>query len=134
MEDCDSVKSNESIATSDEFDFISDKPCASKTPTLNFVNGNTIHDLKHYISEAMQESESNSNDGLPRDAKKVGQSMFYTSPVEPGTDPLSIDIIDSSVPSPTEKQDLMKPDYSDEEGMYSSSFLKIKVTMFIPRS
>lgn len=49
MEDTLSVKSNESLPTSDEFDFVSDKPGASKTPTLDFKGG--LNDLRDALSE-----------------------------------------------------------------------------------
>lgn len=124
MEDCESIKSNESLATSDEFDFVNEKPSASKTPTLNISNGRTITELKSSLSDAMQEAESNLDIVHP-EGKKIGHSLFYTSPVEPGTDPLSMNqekeigkAVDMSASSsPTEKQDEMKPDYSDEEGI-----------------
>lgn len=110
MEDSLSVKSNESIATSEEFDFISDKPEVSKTPTLDIVHGD-LNELKNALTEVLQEPGTTMEDC--EDAKKVGQSKFYSCPVEPGTDPLSI----TASTSPPEKQDAMKPDYSDEECM-----------------
>lgn len=116
MEDCDSVKSNESAATSDEFDFVSDKPGPVKAPTLNIVSGSNINDLTHFLSEAMQETEGSNEDMGLEEPKKVGHSLFYTSPVIPGTDPLSRDLPESTNVSPTEKQDDMKPEFSDEEG------------------
>lgn len=115
MEDCESVISNESIATSDEFDFISDKPGASKTPTLNITNGKTISELKYSLSEAMQEADINSEETLSQEPKQIGQSLFYTQPAASEMDPLSVGV-DKILTSPTEKQDIMKPDFSDEEG------------------
>lgn len=114
MEDSLSVKSNESLATSDEFDFVSEKPGASKTPTLNIVAGG-FNELEKTMSEVIRESEAPTVDVIDGDTKKVGQSRFY-SVVEPGTDPLSI----CNQLSPTEKKDVMKPepDYSDEEGNF----------------
>ncbi|XP_022920626.1 rab GTPase-activating protein 1-like isoform X2 [Onthophagus taurus] len=110
MEDRLSVKSNESIATSDEFDFVSDKPGASKTPTLNIIGGG-FTELEITMSEVLRESEGFQNEVIEGiEPRKVGQSRFY-SPVEPGTDPLSA----PTEISPTEKKDDMKPDYSDEE-------------------
>lgn len=49
MEDTLSVKSNESLPTSDEFDFLSDKPSASKTPTLDFKI--QLNELRDALSE-----------------------------------------------------------------------------------
>ncbi|KAF5273077.1 hypothetical protein FQR65_LT04819 [Abscondita terminalis] len=109
MEDSLSVKSNESIATSEEFDFVSDKPDSSKTPILGFANGD-LNELKNVLTEVLQEPEVRMKDEGD-DSKKIGQSKFYSCPVEPGTDPLSACVSTS----PNEKQDVMKPDYSDEE-------------------
>lgn len=109
MEDSLSVKSNESVATSDEFDFVSDKPEANKTPTLDIVNGD-LNELKNALTEVLQEPGITMSD-VVEETKKVGQSKFYSCPVEPGTDPLSI----PPSSSPPEKQDAMKPDISDEE-------------------
>lgn len=109
MEDNLSAKSSESIATSEEFDFVSDKPETSKTPTLGIMSGD-LNELKNALTEVLQEPGSGMCD--INDGKKVGQSKFYSScPVEPGTDPLSV----PQCTSPVEKQDVMKPDYSDEE-------------------
>lgn len=113
MEDNLSVKSNESLATSDEFDFVGDKPGTSKTPTLDIGLGD-INELKNALTEVLQEPDCKMNELITDNAKRVGQSMFYSCPVDPGTDPLSIDI----EASPTEKQDVMKPDSSDEEGRH----------------
>lgn len=111
MEDSLSVKSNDSLATSDEFDFVGDKPGTSKTPTLDIGCGN-INELKDALTEVLQEPDYKMNELITDNGKKVGQSMFYSCPVEPGTDPLSVEM----EVSPTEKQDFMKPDCSDEEG------------------
>lgn len=109
MEDSLSVKSNESIATSDEFDFVGDKPGASKTPTLEIGNGD-MNELKEALTEVLQEPEAKMSDVISDNTIKVGQSMFYSCPVDPGADPLSANV------SPSEKHDVMKPDSSDEEG------------------
>lgn len=109
MEDSLSVKSNESVATSDEFDFVSDKPGTSKTPTLEIGSGD-LNGLKEALTEVLQERETKMEEVISEDTKKVGQSLFYDCVVDPISDPLSCQA------SPTEKQDEMKPDYSDEEG------------------
>ncbi|KAJ8945811.1 hypothetical protein NQ314_009033, partial [Rhamnusium bicolor] len=120
MEDSLSVKSNESVATSEEFDFVGDKPGVSKTPTLDFKNGD-LSELTNALTEVLQEPDSNMNELLENDGKKIGHSTFYGCPVEPGKDPLSMDGL-----SPTEKQDSMKPDTSsEEEGSSNSLFEKI---------
>ncbi|XP_023018200.1 GTPase activating protein and centrosome-associated isoform X2 [Leptinotarsa decemlineata] len=108
MEDNSSVKSDESIATSDEYCFVGDTPGISKTPTLNFKNGD-LEELANALSEVLQESDSNIS-VINTEGKKIGHSTFYGSPVELGKDPLSVEGL-----SPTEKQDSMKPDASSEE-------------------
>lgn len=111
MEDSVSVKSNESAATSEEFDFVSEKPGTSKTPTLDIANGD-FNGLKQALTEVLQEPDSamNKNNLVEEEALKIGQSMFYSH-----TEP-TIDTTNCVVGiSPSEKQDIMKPDYSDEE-------------------
>lgn len=116
MEDSLSVKSNESVATSDEFDFICDKPGTSKTPTLNITNGN-LDELKQKLTEVLQEQEVTKDMDVKHIEKEteqvVGQSKFYDyeNGEEAGTPTVEI--------SPNiEKQDEMKPELSesDEEG------------------
>lgn len=116
MEDRLSVKSNESLATSDEFDFVPEKPSSSKTPTLNIISGG-FNELKNTMTEVIKESEGQPTSILDSDARKVGHSRFY-SQVELGADPLSV----YNQLSPTEKKDVMKPepDCSDEEGKICS--------------
>lgn len=108
MEDSLSVKSNESIATSEEFDFVSDKPGTSKTPTLELCNCSDLNQLKEALTEVLKEPEMdvNETDGT----KKVGHSLFYGCPIAPGTDPLSVE----AQVSPTEKQDSSESNSSDE--------------------
>lgn len=117
MEDSLSVKSNESVATSEEFDFVGDKPGVSKTPTLDFKNGD-ITELANALTEVLQEPDNNMTDETDHNVRKCGQSTFYGSPVEPGKDPLSMEGL-----SPTEKQDSMKPDNSSEEDCSSKFFI-----------
>lgn len=120
MEDSLSIKSNESLATSDEFDFIVDKPSISKTPTLNVANGD-LNELKNALTEVLQEQLMNDEEGrmneevIQDDGKKIGQSIFYGTPVEMGKDPLTKINDNNKELSPTEKQDSMKPDSSEEE-------------------
>lgn len=120
MEDSLSVKSNESVATSDEFDFVCDKPGSSKTPTLNISNGNNLDDLKQKLTEVLQEQDAMPKEmdvikTTPREVtNNVGQSKFYhyeSSDNGNGTPTVET--------SPNlEKQDEMKPELSesDEEG------------------
>lgn len=110
MEDSLSVKSNESLATSDEYDFVSDKPGMSKTPTLDIGSGD-LNELRNALSEVLEEPEQNMNRIIEDKQIKVGQSVFYNYPAK-GTE--------QSKTSPTEKQDAMKPDdYSDESDNFT---------------
>ncbi|XP_072386845.1 rab GTPase-activating protein 1-like isoform X1 [Diabrotica undecimpunctata] len=87
MEDSLSVKSTESVATSEEFDFIGDKPGVSKTPTLDFQNGD-LNELTKALKEVLQEPDSVMST-TESEEKKIGQSTFYGKPVQLGMDPLS---------------------------------------------
>lgn len=108
MEDSLSVKSNESLATSEEFDFVGDKPGVSKTPTLDFKNGD-LSELTNALTEVLQEPESNISEIVENNRSK--QSTLYGSPVELGKDPLTME--DSLILM--QKQDSIKPDTSSEE-------------------
>lgn len=145
MEDSLSVKSNESVATSDEFDFVCDKPGSSKTPTLNIVNGD-FDELKKKLTEVLQEPDipppslssqpiktTTTVPAARMDTVKqhtndkdthtvVGQSKFYDchNVVEQAEDALSANV------SPNiEKHDIMKPELSEseEEGTYITKCL-----------
>jgi hypothetical protein len=109
MEDSLSVKSNESVATSEEFDFVGDKPGANKTPTLDIKNGD-MNELKSALTEVLQETGRNM-DVIEGSGKKIGHSTFYSCLVEPGKDPLSVDL----ETSPEEKRDAGKDDSNDDE-------------------
>lgn len=132
MEDSLSVKSNESIATSDEFDFVCDKPGCSKTPTLNTANGD-LDELKQKLTEVLQEQEpmptpvqsQKDMDAIKHETTHtvVGQSKFYDcqTVIEQAQDALSV----TNSPN-IEKQDVMKPEFSsesEEEGMYNILFI-----------
>ncbi|KAL3277172.1 hypothetical protein HHI36_012522 [Cryptolaemus montrouzieri] len=114
MEDTLSVKSNESIATSEEFDFVVDKPGISKTPTLDIKNGD-LTQLKNALTEVLQEREDNMSESVEIEGttsvRQIGHSKFYAYPVEPGDDPLT----GEANLSPTEKQDSMKAGSSEED-------------------
>lgn len=110
MEDSLSVKSNESLATSDEYDFVSDKPGMSKTPTLDIGTGD-LNELRNALSEVLEEPEYSMNQLIEDKPKQVGQSVFYNFNTEKSSD---------SKLSPTEKQDAMKPDdYSDDSDNFT---------------
>ncbi|KAK9306336.1 hypothetical protein QLX08_003024 [Tetragonisca angustula] len=117
MEDSMSVKSMESVATSDEYEFVNDRgngkhqqTLISELPMLKIANNGNFEDLQNNLREVLTEdSKMESNDykivsstqqNQPK-SKKVGQSKFY-------------DVTSCVVAS--EKQDIMKPeDYIDEE-------------------
>ncbi|XP_076673714.1 GTPase activating protein and centrosome-associated isoform X1 [Andrena cerasifolii] len=115
MEDSMSVKSVESVATSDEYEFVNDRGNGKQqqtlleSPMLKIANNGNLEDLQNNLQEVLTEdSKMESNDykivssvqqNQPK-AKKVGHSQFY-------------DV--SSCMIASEKQDIMKPeDYTDE--------------------
>uniref|UniRef100_A0AAR5PSH0 Rab-GAP TBC domain-containing protein n=1 Tax=Dendroctonus ponderosae TaxID=77166 RepID=A0AAR5PSH0_DENPD len=111
MEDTLSVKSTESLPTSEEFDFLTDKPGVSKTPTLDFKGD--LYDLRDALNEVLQETDNYTtmSDKFHEQTCdfKVGQSTFYGTPVNLGDEPLTQDL------SPAEKQDSMKLDHSSDD-------------------
>lgn len=110
MEDSLSVKSTESVATSEEFDFIGDKPGVCKTPTLDFQNGD-LNELTNALTEVLQEPDSTMNHGVEKEQNQTGQSTFYVKLVEPGMDPLSQEMVTTA----TDQLDSKKTDSSSEE-------------------
>lgn len=114
MEDRLSVKSNDSLATSEEFDFVGDNPGVSKTPTLDFKNGD-LNELTNALTEVLQEPENSISELMKNTGIKLGQSTSCGSPVELGKDPLSMENNLVEQKSILEQQDLVKPDISSEE-------------------
>ncbi|CAK9821815.1 Rab GTPase-activating protein 1 [Anthophora retusa] len=118
MEDSMSVKSMESVATSDEYEyeFVNDRgngkqqPTLIELPMLKIANNGNFEDLQNNLREVLTEdSKMEGNDykiltnvqQSQSKCKIVGQSKFY-------------DVSTCMVAS--EKQDIMKPeDYIDEE-------------------
>ncbi|XP_063972215.1 rab GTPase-activating protein 1-like isoform X2 [Diachasmimorpha longicaudata] len=110
MEDSLSVKSMESVATSDEYEFVNDKGSSKnqqallEPPMLNIANNGNLEDLQNNLREVLTEDTKMESiedvkigDGTIQRTKEVGQSKFY-------------DVV------ATEKQDKMKPDdYEDYE-------------------
>ncbi|XP_015113735.1 rab GTPase-activating protein 1-like [Diachasma alloeum] len=110
MEDSLSVKSMESVATSDEYEFVNDKGSSKnqqallEPPMLNIANNGNLEDLQNNLREVLTEDTKMDSigdvkiiDGTIQRTKEVGQSKFY-------------DVVT------TEKQDEMKPDdYEDYE-------------------
>ncbi|XP_011506211.1 PREDICTED: rab GTPase-activating protein 1-like isoform X2 [Ceratosolen solmsi marchali] len=117
MEDSMSVKSTESVATSDEYEFVSDKGTIKQSqsllesPMLKIANNGNLEDLQNNLQEVLTEEskmdEGDNTEIISRDisntqeTKTIGKSKFY-------------DISSCAITS--EKQDNMKPDdYLDEE-------------------
>ncbi|KAG7188170.1 hypothetical protein KM043_013388 [Ampulex compressa] len=116
MEDSMSVKSMESVATSDEYEFVNDRGISKQQqallepPMLKIANNGNLEDLQNNLREVLTEdSKMDSTEfkiigSMPQNQpkmKKVGHSKFY-------------DVSSCMVAS--EKQDVMKPeDYIDEE-------------------
>ncbi|XP_014214371.1 rab GTPase-activating protein 1-like isoform X2 [Copidosoma floridanum] len=111
MEDSVSVKSTESVATSDEYEFVSEKISVkqSQPPLLNIANNGNLEDLQNDLQEILTEESKmdeigdtkiiSSNISSIQKTKTIGQSKFY-------------DV--SSTEVTPEKQDEMKPDdYTD---------------------
>ncbi|XP_053987181.1 rab GTPase-activating protein 1-like [Hylaeus anthracinus] len=115
MEDSMSVKSMESVATSDEYEFVNDRgngkqqQAVLELPMLKIANNGNLEDLQNNLREVLSEdSKMESNDYKivstvqqnPPKTKKVGHSTFYNV---------------SSCMVASEKQDIMKPeDFIDE--------------------
>ncbi|XP_058799127.1 rab GTPase-activating protein 1-like isoform X2 [Phymastichus coffea] len=117
MEDSVSVKSTESVATSDEYEFVSEKETIKQSqslfesPMLKIANNGNLEDLQNNLHEVLtEESKRDENMELKivtsdisniQRTKTIGQSKFYD--------------ITPSIVTP-EKQDEMKPeDYFEEE-------------------
>uniref|UniRef100_A0ABD2VXZ4 Rab-GAP TBC domain-containing protein n=1 Tax=Trichogramma kaykai TaxID=54128 RepID=A0ABD2VXZ4_9HYME len=113
MEDSLSVKSTESVATSDEYEFVSDKGTIRQSrsllesPMLKIPNNGNLEDLQNNLHEVLNE-ESKMNEKADnkiemttvQQTKTIGQSKFYD--VAP-------------IATTPEKQDEMKPDnYEDD--------------------
>lgn len=115
MEDSLSVKSNDSTATSDEFDFVCDKPGTSKTPTLDIKDGN-LCDLQKALDEVLNEPNFRMEE--PILTPIISKNDNATKKVDKNEK--------SSSGSPTnEKHDEMKPEISEEsedEGKKSFSY------------
>lgn len=111
MEDSVSVKSMESVATSDEYEFVNDKGTSKnqqqsviEAPMLKIANNGNLEDLQNNLREVLTE-DTTKMEGVgnvkiivsDQKTKTVGRSKFY-------------DVLSS------EKQDQMKPeDYEDDE-------------------
>lgn len=68
MEDSMSVKSMESVATSDEYEFVSDKGITKQQsllepPMLKIANNGNLEDLQNNLREVIAKFHCNSNSG-----------------------------------------------------------------------
>ncbi|RLU26799.1 hypothetical protein DMN91_000596 [Ooceraea biroi] len=116
MEDSMSVKSMESVATSDEYEFVNEKGTSKQQqailepPMLKIANNGNLEDLQNNLREILTEDSkmeggefkaTGASQQNQEKMKKVGHSKFY-------------DVSTCVVAS--EKQDIMKPeDYLEEE-------------------
>lgn len=110
MEDTISVKSNESLATSDEFDIVGEKPSANKTPTLDLKDGD-LSELKTVLTEVLKETENNIPE-IEHTGGTTWKSILHEST--------------SDLPDPLNKLDeipSVKPDTSSEESCCSEYYL-----------
>lgn len=121
MEDSLSDNSNESVATSEEFDFVGEKPGVSRTPTLDFKNGD-LKELTNALTEVLQEPGVSMSDLLENSENNYGQKFLYGSLVELGKDPLGEEV---NTLTETKKQNPVKLDASSEEESHSEYFFVI---------
>jgi hypothetical protein len=123
MEDSVSVKSNDSVATSDEYEFVNGGSVGSgilsvEQPLLKIANNGNLDDLCKSLTEVLSEDtngvfkmENNVTiKHLPvnQTIKKVGQSMFY-----------EVDTVKSvlATSKETEKTDAVMSDDEDKPGI-----------------
>ncbi|XP_020707378.2 rab GTPase-activating protein 1-like isoform X3 [Athalia rosae] len=130
MEDSTSVKSMESVTTSDEYEFVNEKGTIKQQqtiepPTLNIANNGNLEDLQNNLREVLTEDSKMENEVQitpltvrqqnDEKIKYVGHSKFYeTTP---------------NMVAP-EKQDPMKPDDYVEEEVFPVSNVQQECTMF----
>ncbi|XP_008551908.1 rab GTPase-activating protein 1-like isoform X1 [Microplitis demolitor] len=85
MEDSLSVKSLESVATSDEYEFVNEKDSKSSSspivepPMLKIPNNGNLEDLQNNLREVLTEEKMESPESqlITTQVTKVGQSKFY---------------------------------------------------------
>ncbi|XP_025155912.1 rab GTPase-activating protein 1-like isoform X5 [Harpegnathos saltator] len=127
MEDSMSVKSMESVATSDEYEFVNERGTSKQQqallepPMLKIANNGNLEDLQNNLREVLTEdskmecSEFKSTGANKQKTKKVGHSKFY-------------DVSSCLVAS--EKQDIMKPEDYIEEELSTLSHVQQECTIF----
>jgi hypothetical protein len=123
MEDSVSVKSNDSVATSDEYEFVNGGPAGKglltiEQPLLKIANNGNLDDLCKSLTEVLSEDTNGVSKmetyatikhvPVNQTIKKVGQSMFY-----------EVDTVKSllTTSKETEKIDVMKSDDEDRPGI-----------------
>ncbi|KAJ8898490.1 hypothetical protein PR048_003850 [Dryococelus australis] len=123
MEDSVSVKSSDSVATSEEYEFVNGSsvsrgglPGICEQPLLNIANNGNLDDLQKTLKEVLNEDCSSlvrmdhplaplKSVPVTQTIKKVGQSQFYEVDVGKHAETPSQDV---------EKTDSMK--YEDDAG------------------
>ncbi|XP_043274724.1 rab GTPase-activating protein 1-like isoform X1 [Venturia canescens] len=125
MEDSVSVKSMESVATSDEYEFVTEKGNGKnqtllELPKLKIANNGNLEDLQNDLREVLTEETKMDNPGdikimgVSHNTRKIGQSKFYE--VTPCV--------------AMEKQDVMKPDDYGEEDAHMPTDVQQECTIF----
>ncbi|XP_012282436.1 rab GTPase-activating protein 1-like isoform X2 [Orussus abietinus] len=134
MEDSISVKSMESVATSDEYEFVSVKGNGKQQqtqlelPMLKIANNGNLEDLQNNLREVLREDTKMEGGGetkiigciggshqMNSKIQKVGQSQFYDT---------------TPCPLTSEKQDIMKPDDCNEAELSTISDVHQECTIF----
>ncbi|XP_046612096.1 rab GTPase-activating protein 1-like isoform X1 [Neodiprion virginianus] len=130
MEDSTSIKSMESVTTSDEYEFVNEKGVNKQQqilepPTLNIANNGNLEDLQNNLRELLTEDSKMENEIEVRaitaeqqnddKIRYVGHSKFYEATPNMVT---------------SEKQDPMKPDDYVEEEIFSASHVQQECTIF----
>ncbi|CAG2063761.1 unnamed protein product [Timema podura] len=127
MEDSVSVKSSDSVATSDEYEFVSGTTVnkgllsgSEQPPLLNIANNGNLDDLQKSLKEVLNEDcngltkmenpSSIKHVPVTQTIKKVGQSQFYEVEVGKREAPPAQDV---------EKTDSMKYEEEEESGKNS---------------
>ncbi|XP_029164437.1 rab GTPase-activating protein 1-like isoform X1 [Nylanderia fulva] len=130
MEDSMSVKSMESVATSDEYEFVNEKGTSKQQqallepPMLKIANNGNLEDLQNNLREILTEDSKMESSEFrvtgtgqqnQEKTKRVGHSKFYE--------------VTSCVVA-SEKQDIMKPEDYLEEELTTLSHVQQECTIF----
>ncbi|KMQ94820.1 rab gtpase-activating protein 1 [Lasius niger] len=130
MEDSMSVKSMESVATSDEYEFVNEKGTSKQQqallepPMLKIANNGNLEDLQNNLREILTEDSkmegsefrvTGAGQQNQEKTKRVGHSKFYE--------------VTSCVVA-SEKQDIMKPEDYREEELSTLAHVQQECTIF----